>query len=229
MDNVQVLGDDLQDIVRMTSPAGTLRLPLEPCSTEIARPPSLASAPGPVARTGLCSGSWSQIMLRSFGFIISPIFSLTIQLSWDYVLSGMERIFGSWRTRRLETLPQRVQAPEVFILTKAWFVGHLLPFATRASRPDLVAPATCFRRIVSNFLWAGHSGGWLLMPSGYLAASASPALRPGPRPCWPSRPAITWPPGPPSSLLARHQPPGIIPWDGLCFPHGGRRPSKPVW
>jgi hypothetical protein len=30
-----------------------------------------------------------------------------------------------------------------------------------------------------------------------------------------------WPPGPPSSLLARHEPPGNSPWDGLCWPHGG--------
>jgi hypothetical protein len=57
MDNIQVLGNDLQDIVRVAWPAGTLGLPLEPSSTGIARLPSLASAPGPAARTGLSSGS----------------------------------------------------------------------------------------------------------------------------------------------------------------------------
>jgi hypothetical protein len=163
------LGDDLQDIVRVDLA----------CRDFEAASGALLNRNRKTTIIGL--GSWAsrqgwplQCLLVSdhvkvLGFIISPIFSLTIQLSWDYVLSGTERTFGFWRTLRLETLQQRVQALEVCILTKAWFVAHLLPLATRASRPDLVAPATCFRRIVSDFLWAGHSGGWLLtiaMPSG---------------------------------------------------------------
>ena len=94
--------------------------------------------------------------VKVLGFIISPVFSLTVQLSWDHVLSGMERTLRSWRTRRLETLQQRVQVLEVFVLSKAWYIAHLLPLATSASNPVLVAPATRLRRLVADFLWAGR-------------------------------------------------------------------------
>jgi hypothetical protein len=58
--------------------------------------------------------------VKVLGFTISLVFSNTVQLSWDSVLSGMERTLQSWRTRRLETLQQRVQVLEVFVLSKAW-------------------------------------------------------------------------------------------------------------
>jgi hypothetical protein len=95
-------------------------------------------------------------LVKVLGFTISPVFSNTVQLSWDSVLSGMERTLQSWRTRRLETLQQRVQVLEVFVLSKAWYIAHLLLLATSASFPGLTAPATCLRRLVAYFLWAGR-------------------------------------------------------------------------
>ncbi len=68
--------------------------------------------------------------MKVLGFTISPVFSNTVQLSWDSVLTGMERTLQSWRTRRLETLQQRIQVLEVFVLSKAWYIAHLLPLAT---------------------------------------------------------------------------------------------------
>jgi hypothetical protein len=68
--------------------------------------------------------------VKVLGFTISPVFSNTVQLSWDSVLTGMERTLQSWRTRRLETLQQRIQVLEVFVLSKAWYIAHLLPLAT---------------------------------------------------------------------------------------------------
>ncbi len=87
--------------------------------------------------------------VKVLGFTISPVFSNTVQLSWDSVLSGMERTLQSWRTRRLETLQQRV-------LSKAWYIAHLLPLATSPAFPGPTAPATGLHRLVADFLWAGH-------------------------------------------------------------------------
>jgi hypothetical protein len=55
----------------------------------------------------------------------------------------------------LETLQQRVQVLEVIILSKAWYIAHLLPLATSVSSPGLMAPATHLRRLVADFLWVG--------------------------------------------------------------------------
>jgi hypothetical protein len=68
----------------------------------------------------------------------------------------MGRTLRSMRSRRLETLLQRVSAMEIFILSKAWYIAHLLPLATSASSPGLEVPATRLRRLVSDFLWAGR-------------------------------------------------------------------------
>ena len=54
--------------------------------------------------------------------------------------------------------------PRAFVLSKAWYVAHLLPLATSASNPALVAPATRFWRLLANFLWADRlQRAWLLM------------------------------------------------------------------
>jgi len=52
-------------------------------------------------------------------FIFTPLFSTTVQLSWDHTLSGMEATLNSWRSRKLDTLAQRVQVLETFVLSKA--------------------------------------------------------------------------------------------------------------
>jgi hypothetical protein len=103
MDNVQVLGDDLQDIVRVDLA----------CRDFVAASIALLNRDRKTTIVGLsswpCHQDWplQWILASSFvkvlGFTIYPIFSLTVQLSWDQVLSGMERTLQSWRTRRLET------------------------------------------------------------------------------------------------------------------------------
>ncbi len=68
---------------------------------------------------------------------------------------------------------------------------HLLPLATSASNPALVAPATRFCRLVANFLWADClRRAWLLM-------NATPRDRP---------------------LLPRDQGPGNVGQAGLSSP-----------
>ena len=156
MDDVQVLGDDLQDIIRVDLA----------CRDFEAASGALLNRNRKTTIIGL--GSWAgrqdwplQWILAStsvkvLGFTISPVFTNTVQLSWDSVLSGMERTLQSWRTRRLETLQQRVQVLEVFVLSKAWYIAHLLPLATTPAFPGQTAPATRLRRLVADFLWAGR-------------------------------------------------------------------------
>jgi hypothetical protein len=156
MDDVQALGDDLQDILRVDSA----------CRDFEAASGALLNRNRKSTIVGL--GSWAgrqdwplQWLLASdhvkvLGFTISPVFSQTVQLSWDDVLAGMEQTLYLWRSRRLDTLLQRVRAMEVFVLSKAWYVAHLLSLATTASAPHLVAPATSLRRLASDFLWAGR-------------------------------------------------------------------------
>jgi hypothetical protein len=62
-----------------------------------------------------------------------------------------------WGSRRLDTLAQRVQILESFIMSKAWYFAHLLPLATKtAGPPPLLAPATRFWQIAADFLWQGR-------------------------------------------------------------------------
>jgi hypothetical protein len=78
---------------------------------------------------------------------------------------------------------------------QTWYIAHLLPPATSVSYPGLEALATRLCPLASNFLWQAVSGDWPLtsvMPRGQPVDLASPALRQGPNPCWPSRPAISW-------------------------------------
>jgi hypothetical protein len=151
MDNVQVLGDDLQDIVRVDLA----------CRDFEAASGALLNRNRKTTIIGL--GSWAgrqdwplqwnlaSTSVKVLGFTISPVFSNTVQLSWDSVLSGMERTLQSWRTRRLETFQQRVQVLEVFVLSKAWCIAHLLPLATSPAFPKQTAPATRLRRLVADF------------------------------------------------------------------------------
>jgi hypothetical protein len=94
--------------------------------------------------------------VKVLGFTISPVFSNTVQLYWDSLLSGMERTLQSWWTQRLETLQQWVQVLEIFVLSKAWYIAHLLPLATSLAFPGQTAPATGLHRLVADFLWAGR-------------------------------------------------------------------------
>ena len=69
----------------------------------------------------------------------------------------MEHTLRMWGNRRLETLAQRVQVLESFILSKAWYLAHLIPLAVEAAGPPpLVALATRFRQLVADFLWRGR-------------------------------------------------------------------------
>ncbi len=130
--------------------------------------------------------------VKVLGFIISPGFSNTVQLSWDSVLTGMEQTLRSWRSRRLETLLLRVSAMEVFVFSKAWYTAHLLPLATSASSPGLEAPATCLCRLASDFLWAGHLRRMAFDECHAKRSAGGLGLRQGPIPCWPSKPATYW-------------------------------------
>jgi hypothetical protein len=96
-----------------------------------------------------------------------------------------------WGNRGLDSLAQRVPVLERFIMSKAWYIGHLLPLATEATGPPpLLALATRFRPNVADFLWHGRLRRWHLMsftPRSRRAALASPAYRHGPSQCWPNR------------------------------------------
>ena len=74
--------------------------------------------------------------VKVLGFVLSPIYSQTVQLSWDRVLASMEHTLRLWGSRRLDTLAQRVQVLESLIMTKAWYFAHLLPLATEAAGPS---------------------------------------------------------------------------------------------
>jgi hypothetical protein len=156
MDDIQVLGKDLQDIVRVDLAcrdfeAASGALLNRNRKTTIIRLGSWASGQDRPLQWTLASTS-----VKVLGFTISPVFSNTVQLSWDSVLSGMERTLQSWRARRLETLQQWVQVLEVFVLSKAWYIAHLLLLATSPAFPGQTAPATCLRHLVADFLWAGR-------------------------------------------------------------------------
>jgi hypothetical protein len=91
MDNVQALGDDLQDILRVDLT----------CRDFKAASGALLNQNRKSTIIGLSSWAghlnWPlQWLLASehvkvLGFIISPVFSNTVQLSWDSVLIGMEQ------------------------------------------------------------------------------------------------------------------------------------------
>ena len=157
MDDVDVLSDDLRDILT------TDRL----CREFEAASGALLNRNRKSVILGL--GSWAGRMdwplswlqavtsVKVLGFQVTPLFSSTVQLSWDHTLSGMEATLNSWRTRNLETLAQRVQVLETFVLSKAWYIAHLLPLATEAAGPPpLVALAVRLRRLVTAFLWVGR-------------------------------------------------------------------------
>jgi hypothetical protein len=75
--------------------------------------------------------------VKMLGLVISSVFSHTLQISWDSVLSGMEQAVHFWRSRRLEALLQPVLAMDFCVLAKAWNVAHHLPLASSASGPVL--------------------------------------------------------------------------------------------
>jgi hypothetical protein len=99
---------------------------------------------------GLFTVDLSTVGLSTVG--LSTVGLSTVGLS----TVGLSRTLQSWRTRRLETLQQRVQVLEVFVLSKAWYIAHLLPLATSPAFPGQTVPATRFGRLVVDFLWAGR-------------------------------------------------------------------------
>ena len=157
MDDVEVLGNEMRDILTTDSL----------CRNFEAASGAILNRNRKTVIIGL--GSWAGRLdwplawlqaaasVKVLGFNITPSFKETVQLSWDQTLAGMERTLRSWRSRRLLTLAQRVQVLEEFILSKAWYLAHLLPLATEAAGPPhMVAPATRLRRLVCDFLWAGR-------------------------------------------------------------------------
>jgi hypothetical protein len=155
MDEVQVVGDDLQDIVKVDLASRDFEAASGALLNRICKTTIIGLGSGAGRQNWPLQWILASSSVKVLGFTTSPVVSLTVQLSRDCVLTGMERTLQSWSTRRLETLQQRVQVLEVFILSKAWYIAHLLPLATSASSPGLMVPATRLCSLVADFLWAG--------------------------------------------------------------------------
>jgi hypothetical protein len=94
--------------------------------------------------------SWLHLAphVKIYGFIFAPTIALTLQLSWDRVISGLEATLRLWRSRALPTLLSCHLALEIFALSKLWYFALLLPLSTALLRR--------INEAVRNFLWAGR-------------------------------------------------------------------------
>lgn len=156
MDDAEVLGDSLNDIILVDNI----------CRDFEAASGAILNRNRKTIIIGL--GSWvgrqqwpldwlhAADSVKVLGFVITPVFTQTVQISWDRVLAFMEHTLRLWGSRRLDTLAQRVQILESFIMFKAWYFAHLLPLATEAAGPPPLLPQARFRQVVADFLWQGR-------------------------------------------------------------------------
>ncbi len=154
MDDVEVLGDKLSDIIIMD----------QVCRDFEAASGAILNRNRKTVILGL--GSWagrsqwpldwlhSVNSVKVLGFVITPTFLATVEATWDLVLTGVEATLRMWGGRRLDTLAQRVQVLEMFALSKVWYFAHVLPLSpTSSNPPPAVAPAVRLRRAIGDFLW----------------------------------------------------------------------------
>jgi len=109
MYDIQVLGDDLQNIFRADLACRDFEATSGALLNRNSKMTIVTLGSLVVHQDWPLQWILSSFSVKVLGFTISPIFHLTVQLSWDHILYWMERMLQSWRTRRLETLQQRVQ------------------------------------------------------------------------------------------------------------------------
>jgi hypothetical protein len=64
---------------------------------------------------------WLQVAtsFKAFGVVFTPKHRGTVAASWDHFIGGIERVLHIWQAKFLPTLMQKVQALEVYALSKA--------------------------------------------------------------------------------------------------------------
>jgi hypothetical protein len=155
MDDVTVLGSHLSDITRVD----TITLAFEAAAGALLNRnrKTLVLGLGSWAGRQDWPLDWLQTApsIKVLGFDIHPIFSDSVEATWDRVLAGINSTVRSWAGRRLPTLLQRVQVLEVYISSKAWYFAQVIPL------PAAAAASLC--RILGDFVWA-HSLARLAFP-----------------------------------------------------------------
>jgi hypothetical protein len=155
MDDVEVLGSHLSDIIMVDS----ITLDFEAASG------ALLNRNRKTLILGL--GSWAgrqdwplpwlqaATSIKVLGFEIHPTFTASVEATWTRVLAGLRSTVQSWSGRRLPILLQRVQVLEVYVSSKAWYFAQVIPLSASA--------AASLRSILGDFVWA-HSLARLAFP-----------------------------------------------------------------
>ena len=128
-DDVEVLSDDVQDLVRFDR---IMRRFEETSGAILSR-----NEKSKVLGFGTWKDKvdwpeevyWLKVVkqLKVFGFIICPTYQETVKKTWEKVVTGFEKVLHSWASRSLDTLSQRVDVAKTFALSKLYYVGQVLP------------------------------------------------------------------------------------------------------
>ena len=155
MDDVTVLGSHLSDISKVNN----ITLAFEAAAGALLNRNRKTLILGLGSWTGRLDWplDWLQSApsIKVLGFDIHPTFTASVEATWDRVLAGIRSTVGSWASRRLPTLLQRVQVLEVFVASRAWFFAQVIPLPAAA--------AASLNRILGDFVWA-HSLARLAFP-----------------------------------------------------------------
>ncbi len=119
MDDVEFLGDTLEDIATADFV----------CRDDEAASGAILNCNCKTVILGL--GSWAghtqwpldwlhlAATVKVLGFHISPNFTGSVEATWDKVLAGIEATLCMWGGWRLDTLAQRVQVLEMYVMSKS--------------------------------------------------------------------------------------------------------------
>jgi len=90
----------------------------------------------------------SSLEVKVYGVIMTASHDLTVRLSWDRVISGLESVLQLWTARFLPTLLVRRQALEVYAFSTLWYLAQIIPLPT----PALAR----IKKAAGKFLWKGR-------------------------------------------------------------------------
>ena len=85
--------------------------------------------------------------MKVYGFKILPSYTETLDENWKVAVQNIRNAVFSFDLRSLNTLNQRVDVLNIFVLPKLWYKCAVLPF-----------PADTARQVLSlmiKFLWRG--------------------------------------------------------------------------
>ena len=93
--------------------------------------------------------SWMKVetSLRVFGLEFFPEYAVTLDSNWGRVFDEVQQCLFSWSTRVLNSVYQRVQVINTFVLPKLWYMAEALPL------PEVWARQ--FDRVVYVFIKKG--------------------------------------------------------------------------